>query len=73
MNARVLLRRESIIATPNPSMSLSLLRDEQRVRLEELLMVDNSNFKLSMKHEKGLKSNHHIDIGGTLAEFHKFW
>jgi hypothetical protein len=44
LNACVLLRHESIVATPNPSMSLSLLRDEQRVILGELLMVDNCQF-----------------------------
>jgi len=42
LNACVLLRRESIVATPDPSLSLSLLRDEQRVSLGELLTVDNS-------------------------------
>jgi len=42
LNACVLLRRESIVATSNPSLSLSLLRDEQRVSLGSLLMVDNS-------------------------------
>ena len=42
LNAYVLLRRESIVATPDPSLSLSLLRDEQRVSLGELLTVDNS-------------------------------
>ena len=30
LNACVLLRRESIIATPDPSLSLSFLRDEQK-------------------------------------------
>jgi hypothetical protein len=40
LNACVLLRHESIVATPHPSLSLSLLRDEQRVHLGEL-MVDN--------------------------------
>jgi len=33
LNACVLLRRESIVATPNPSLSLSLPRDKQRVSL----------------------------------------
>jgi len=28
LNACVLLRRETIVTTPNPSLSLSLLRDE---------------------------------------------
>ena len=37
LNACVLLRRESIAATPNPSPSLSLLRDEQRVSLGEIV------------------------------------
>jgi hypothetical protein len=36
-NACVLLRCESIITTPNPSLSLSLLRDEQRVSLGEFV------------------------------------
>jgi hypothetical protein len=40
LNKCVLLRRESIVATPDPSLSLSLLRDEQKVSLGELLMVD---------------------------------
>jgi hypothetical protein len=31
LNACVLLRCESIIATPDPSLSLSLLRDKQRI------------------------------------------
>jgi hypothetical protein len=35
LNACVLLRRESNIATPDPSLSLSLLRDKQRVSLGE--------------------------------------
>jgi hypothetical protein len=37
LNACVLLRRESIVATPDPSLSLSLLRDEQRISLEEFV------------------------------------
>jgi hypothetical protein len=37
LNACVLLRRESIVATPGPSLSLSLLRDEQRVSLGEFV------------------------------------
>jgi hypothetical protein len=40
LNACVLLRRESIVSTPNLSLSLSLLRDEQRVSLGEF--VDGS-------------------------------
>jgi hypothetical protein len=44
LNARVLLRRESIVATPDPSLSLSLLRDEQKVSLGELLIVDKCHF-----------------------------
>jgi hypothetical protein len=44
LNTCVLLRRESIVATPDPSLSLSLLRDEQRVSLGELLMVDKYQF-----------------------------
>jgi hypothetical protein len=36
LNACVLLRHESIIATPDPSLSLSLLTDEQRLSLGEL-------------------------------------
>ena len=34
MNVCVLLRRESIVATPDPLLSLALLRDEQKVKLE---------------------------------------
>jgi len=41
LNTCVLLRRESIVAIPDPSLSLSLLRDEQRVSFGELT-VDNS-------------------------------
>jgi hypothetical protein len=37
LNACVLLRRKSIVATFNPSLSLSLLRDEQRVSLGEFV------------------------------------
>jgi hypothetical protein len=44
LNACVLLRRESIVATPDPSLSLYLLRDEQRVSLGELLTVDKCQF-----------------------------
>jgi hypothetical protein len=35
LNACVSVRRKSIIATPDPSLSLSLLRDEQKVSLGE--------------------------------------
>jgi hypothetical protein len=44
LNACVLLRRESIVATLDPSPSLSLLIDEQRVSLGELLTVDKCQF-----------------------------
>jgi hypothetical protein len=37
LNACVLLRHESIVATPDPSLSLSLLRDKQRVSLGEFV------------------------------------
>jgi hypothetical protein len=37
LNACVLLRRESIVATLDPSLSLSLLRDEQKVSLREFI------------------------------------
>jgi hypothetical protein len=37
LNTCVLLRRESIVATRDPSLSLSLLRDEQRVSLGEFV------------------------------------
>jgi hypothetical protein len=37
LNAYVLVRHESIVATPDPSLSLSLLRDEQKVSLEEFV------------------------------------
>jgi hypothetical protein len=37
LNAYVLLRCESIVATLNPSLILSLLRDEQRVSLGEFV------------------------------------
>ena len=42
LNACIFFRCESLVATPDPSLSLSLLRDEQRVSLGELLTVDNS-------------------------------
>jgi hypothetical protein len=44
LNACVLLRRDSIVATLDPSLSLSLLRDEQKVSLRELLTVDKCHF-----------------------------
>jgi hypothetical protein len=37
LNACVPERRESIVATPDPSLSLSLLRDKQKVSLEEFI------------------------------------
>jgi hypothetical protein len=37
LNACVLLRRESIVATPDPSLSLSMLRDKQWVSLGEFV------------------------------------
>jgi hypothetical protein len=37
LNAYVLLRHESLATTPDPPLSLSLLRDEQRVSLWELV------------------------------------
>jgi hypothetical protein len=37
LNARVLLKRESIAATPDPSRFSCLLRDEQKVSLEEFV------------------------------------
>jgi hypothetical protein len=37
LNAYVLLRRENIIAIPNPLLSLALLRDEQMLSLWELI------------------------------------
>jgi hypothetical protein len=37
LNACVPIRRESIVATPDPSLSLSLLRDEQKVSLGEFV------------------------------------
>jgi hypothetical protein len=44
LNTCVLLRRESIVATPDLSLSLSLLKDEQKVSLGELLTVDKCHF-----------------------------
>jgi hypothetical protein len=44
LNACVPIRRESIVATPDPLLSLSLLRDEQKVSLGSLLMVDKYHF-----------------------------
>jgi hypothetical protein len=37
LNACIPVRRESIVATPDPSLSLSLLRDEQKVSLGEFV------------------------------------
>jgi hypothetical protein len=37
LNAYVHVRHESIVATPDPSLSLSLLRDEQKVSLGEFV------------------------------------
>jgi hypothetical protein len=51
LNTCVLLRCESIEATPGPLLSLALLRDEQRLSLGELLTVVNYNYKSSTKHE----------------------
>jgi hypothetical protein len=51
LNACVLLRRESIEATPDPLLSLALLRDEQRLSLGELLTIVNYNYKPSTQHE----------------------
>jgi hypothetical protein len=44
LNAYVPVRHESIVATPDPSLSLSLLRDEQKVSLGSLLTVDKYHF-----------------------------
>jgi hypothetical protein len=52
LNACVLLRRESIIATHDPLLSLALLRDKQRLSLGSLLTVPNIIYKLSTKQEK---------------------
>jgi hypothetical protein len=51
LNACVLLRCESIEATPGPLLSLALLRDKQRLTLGELLTVVNYNYKPSTKYE----------------------
>jgi len=40
LNICVLVRCETIVATPDPSLSLSLLRDEQKVSLGDF--VDSS-------------------------------
>jgi hypothetical protein len=37
LNVCVPIRRESIVATPDPSLSQSLLRDEQKVSLGEFV------------------------------------
>jgi hypothetical protein len=37
LNGCVLIRSESIITTPDPSLSLPLLRDEQKVSLGEFV------------------------------------
>jgi hypothetical protein len=60
LNAYVLLRRESIEATPDPLLSLALLRDEQRLSLGELLTVVNTHYKPSMNSYKCIKmiTNH---------------
>ena len=48
LNACVLLRSENIVATPDPLLSLALLRDEQWLSLGELLMVVNTHYKPSI-------------------------
>jgi hypothetical protein len=37
------------------------------------LMVINSYYKPSIKHEKGYKCNHHHRIGTQLTKLHEFW
>jgi hypothetical protein len=37
LNVWAPIRRESIVATPDPSLSLSLLKDEQKVSLGEFV------------------------------------
>jgi hypothetical protein len=49
LNACVLLRRESIVATPDSLLSLALLRDWQRLSLGSLLMIVNNYIKPSKK------------------------
>jgi hypothetical protein len=50
LNAYVLLRHESIVATPDPLLSLALLRDWQRLSLGELVVTELTNYmKLSKK------------------------
>ena len=73
MNTCVLLRHESIVATPDQSLSLSLLRDKQRVSLGELLTVVTPNFNCQLDMKMDLYAKHIVDIGLSLTEFHKFW
>jgi hypothetical protein len=50
LNAYVLLRHESIVATPDPLLSLALLRNWQRLSLGELVVTELTNYtKLSKK------------------------
>jgi hypothetical protein len=47
LNTYILLWSESIVAIPDPYLSLALFRDEQRLSLGSLLMDVNINRKLS--------------------------
>jgi hypothetical protein len=55
LNACVILRSENIAATPDPLLSLAMLRDEQRLSLGSSLTVViipyKSPIKLEIKHE----------------------
>ena len=64
MNACVLLRIENIVATPDPLLSLALLRDEQRLSLGEF--VDGSyhpSKTINITCKKGMKMITNIDLG----------
>ena len=45
LNPCVLLRSENIVATPDPLLSLALLRDKQRLGLGEFFMLVNTHHK----------------------------
>ena len=59
MNACVLLRSESIVATPDPLSSLTLLRDWQRVSLGDLVDGSYIKNKPSTLPARILKIDHH--------------
>jgi hypothetical protein len=66
-------QKSQIPKTPDPLLSLVLLRDKQRLSLGELLTVTNYYYKPSTKHEKGHISTFNIELGFKPIKFHRFW